>query len=98
MRFWILTRPVELLHLQPVAAQPVKNMNLTDSQQRLLRGYAVNINPVDIPIEDYQTLFDLGLIEETDSDWYATHPDANQSTFARYQISNKGKAWVQQNK
>ena len=73
-------------------------MNLTDSQQRLLTGYAVKMNPVDIPIEDYRTLFELGFLEETDTDWYETHPEAKQSIFAKYQISEKGKAWVQQNK
>jgi hypothetical protein len=73
-------------------------MDLTDSQQRLLRGYAARLNPIDTSIEDYEALFDLELIEETDSDWYETHPQAQQPTFAKYQLSDKGRAWLQQNK
>ena len=71
-----------------------KKMDLTESQERLLRGYAVGINPIDIPPGDFQVLFDLGLLEETDSDWYDTHPEAQQPTFAQYQISQKGKDWL----
>ena len=73
------------------------NIRLSENQKKLLRSYATTklVPPEAVP-DDYEVLLHWELIEETDSDWYQRNTTERTPLYPRFQISDKGRAWLKQ--